>query len=158
MLNHYEWAGKKHLVLFKLEYQSGVRTRDHQLSKQAALTLRPAFRVKMCVSSGATHTYWYDPHPKWSMFIRLLLSDPSRYKTLNRCWLNVGPASYDAGPTLNQHRFNVSCLLGHMYRFDPPQTRENRGNSPGWGRLQNVVKTHRLSMVRGLFLRAPGLQ
>ena len=34
-----------------------------------------------------------------------------RNTTLNRCWINVGPASNDAGPTLIQHWFNVLCLL-----------------------------------------------
>ena len=30
---------------------------------------------------------------------------------LFQCW----PAVYDIGPTLNQHLFNVSCLLGIAY-------------------------------------------
>ena len=38
ILNLYEWAGKKHIVSLKLKCQSGARTRDLQLSKQAALT------------------------------------------------------------------------------------------------------------------------
>ena len=29
---------------------------------------------------------------------------------LTMCWFNVGPLS--AGPTLNQHKVNVKCLLG----------------------------------------------
>ena len=36
-----EWAGKKHFVSLKLEYQSVVRTRDLQHPKQAALTTAP---------------------------------------------------------------------------------------------------------------------
>ena len=32
ILSFYEWAGKKHFVSLKLEYQSGVRTRDLRLS------------------------------------------------------------------------------------------------------------------------------
>ena len=38
ILNLYEWAGKKQFVSLKLEGQSGVRTRDLRLPKQAALT------------------------------------------------------------------------------------------------------------------------
>ena len=38
ILNLYEWAEKKHFVSLKLGCQSGVRTRDLRLSKQAALT------------------------------------------------------------------------------------------------------------------------
>ena len=34
-----------------------------------------------------------------------------------RCWTNVEPESYDVGPTLNQHWFNVLYLLGYL--FDP---------------------------------------
>ena len=30
---------------------------------------------------------------------------------LIQCWATVN----DAGPTVNQHWFNVSCLLGHLY-------------------------------------------
>ena len=41
ILDIYEWAGKKHFVSLKLEGQSGVRTRDLRLSKQAALTNVP---------------------------------------------------------------------------------------------------------------------
>ena len=41
LLNLYRWAGKKHFVSLKLGGQSGVRTRDLQLSKQAALTTAP---------------------------------------------------------------------------------------------------------------------
>ena len=41
ILNIYEWVGKKHFVSLKLEGQSGVRTRDLRLSKQAALTTAP---------------------------------------------------------------------------------------------------------------------
>ena len=37
----YEWAGKKHFVSLKLEGQSGVRTHDLRLSKQAILTTAP---------------------------------------------------------------------------------------------------------------------
>ena len=37
--------------------------------------------------------------------------NPSKNDTLNQSWLNVGPA----GPTLNQHCFNVSCLLESKY-------------------------------------------
>ena len=38
-MNLYEWAGKELFVSLKLEYQSGVQTRDLRLSKQAALTM-----------------------------------------------------------------------------------------------------------------------
>ena len=42
---------------------------------------------------------------------------PIKHDTLKQCWFNVGPPSQwatvcDAGPTLNQHCFNVSCLPG----------------------------------------------
>ena len=41
ILNHCEWVGKRYFVFLKLAGQSGVRTRDLQLSKQAALTTAP---------------------------------------------------------------------------------------------------------------------
>ena len=41
ILNHYEWAGKKHFVSLKLEGRSGVRNCDLRFSKQAALTTAP---------------------------------------------------------------------------------------------------------------------
>ena len=41
----------------------------------------------------------------------LLQCKPSRHKTLNHCWFDVGPPSADGDPTLNQHWFNVLCLL-----------------------------------------------
>ena len=41
-----------------------------------------------------------------------IYNKPSRHKTLNQCWFNVGPPVYDAEPTLNQNWFNVLCLLG----------------------------------------------
>ena len=41
ILNLYEWTGKKHFVYLKLEGQSGVRTCDLRLLKQAALTIAP---------------------------------------------------------------------------------------------------------------------
>ena len=41
ILNLYKWAGKKHFVSLKLECQSGARTCDLRLSKQAALTTAP---------------------------------------------------------------------------------------------------------------------
>ena len=44
MLNFYEWAGKKRFAFFWLEGQSGVRTRDLQLSKQVALPLHQGLR------------------------------------------------------------------------------------------------------------------
>ena len=37
--------------------------------------------------------------------------NPSRNKTLNRCWFTVGPASY----TVDQRGFNVLCLLGYHW-------------------------------------------
>ena len=58
ILNHYEWAEKKHFVSLKLEGQSGVRTRDPRLSKQAALDTAPG------PSPDKTLRYWlfYLPH------------------------------------------------------------------------------------------------
>ena len=41
ILNLYAWAGIKHFVSLELEYQSGVQTRDHRISKQAALPTVP---------------------------------------------------------------------------------------------------------------------
>ena len=49
ILNHCEWAWKKHFVSHKLEGQSGFRTRDLWLSEQAALTTAPGplpFKMK----------------------------------------------------------------------------------------------------------------
>ena len=37
----YVWAEKKHFASLKVEGQSGIRTRDLRLSKQAALTTAP---------------------------------------------------------------------------------------------------------------------
>ena len=50
---------------------------------------------------------------------------PSGRKTLKKCWSTV----YDAGPTLNQHWFNVVCLLGYSYDYRPfSQPRANAGS------------------------------
>ena len=68
ILNHYEWAGKRHFVSLKLEGQSGVRNRDLRLSKQAALTTAPG------------------PRP---VFIR----QTCKQETLNQCLFEVGPSS-----------------------------------------------------------------
>ena len=44
-------------------------------------------------------------HPLASMWIIL---NASTHKMLNKCWV------YDGGPTLNQHWFNVLCLLEYI--------------------------------------------
>ena len=38
-------SGKKHIVSLKLHYQREIRTRDRQISKQAALTTAPGPRA-----------------------------------------------------------------------------------------------------------------
>ena len=61
IVNHYEWAGKKHFVSLKLEGQSGVRARDLRLSKQAALTtalLAPALQFHRTSSHAIYQPRW----------------------------------------------------------------------------------------------------
>ena len=36
-------------------------------------------------------------------------SHTAKHETLTQCWFNIGPTVYDAGPTTNQHSFDVSC-------------------------------------------------
>ena len=57
ILSHYEWAEKKHFVSLKIEGQSGIRTRDLRLSKQAALTtaLGPPPRLHIPVKHVQEH-------------------------------------------------------------------------------------------------------
>ena len=55
ILNHYEWAGKNFFL--KFEGQSGVRTRDLRLTKQAALITAPGPDTKLCSSLQDIHTW-----------------------------------------------------------------------------------------------------
>ena len=50
ILNLYEWVGMKHFVSLKLDGQSGIRTRNLRLSKQAVLTTAPGPLPSMVVS------------------------------------------------------------------------------------------------------------
>ena len=37
---------------------------------------------------------------------------PNKHETLTQCWVNAGPTSQTAGPSLARYFINVSCLLG----------------------------------------------
>ena len=74
IFNHHEWVGKKHFVSLKLECQSGVRTHDLRLSKQAASTTAPgpptSNKKKPQTELGQIfHTnlrvYWLMLHGQW---------------------------------------------------------------------------------------------
>ena len=82
VFNLYEWAGKILFLFLKHAGQSGVRTRDLRLSKQAALSTTPG--PPPCVE--------IEPHP-------------AKHETLRQCWVNVGQTSTNIDPTL------VQCLL-----------------------------------------------
>ena len=54
ILNLYEWAGKLSIVSFKLECQSGGRTLDLRLSKQAVLSTTPGPAFKHGLASAGS--------------------------------------------------------------------------------------------------------
>ena len=69
ILNIYEWAGKKHFVSVKLEFQDGGRGRDRRLSKQAVSTTAPGPRP---LSGSGSHSYEQVNTSAWCVYILYL--------------------------------------------------------------------------------------
>ena len=97
ILSFYEWAETKHCVSLKLKGQSGVRTRDLRLSKQAALTTAPGSpSPPLCCEPCGPLLYTKQPRDIKQMLVQW--------------WADI----------VDQHWMNVSCLLGRMQGFIHP--------------------------------------
>ena len=71
---------------------------------------RPQF-TEHCKKQGNEKKHYTTTRERWSVYNSGKWRGPGRHE-MNKWWFNVGPAS--AGPTLNQHSVNVSCLPGHL--------------------------------------------
>ena len=69
---------------------------------------------------------------------------PSKHDTLKQCCFNVGPSVCDAGPTLNQHCFNVACLLDmSFWCFLVCQTNRTQPNLSARRVTRSLIKVRR---------------
>ena len=105
-------AGKKHVVSLKHECQTGGVTRDFRLF-QADSYKWHSLEVVDRVSETQLQVRERDKDTYEQVSVVALRV----HKSLNQRLLIVGSPSPDAGPTLNQHWFCVSCLLSKSYRF-----------------------------------------
>ena len=79
-------------------------------------------------------------------------ADPQQTRDIEPLLVQCWPAVYDVGPTLNQQRFNVACLLGDMLP-------ECELNLPACWRLANHLCSHRSVFYQfGTPLLQPGRQ
>ena len=114
ILNHYEWAGKKYFASLNLEFQSGTRTRNLRLSKQAASTTAPEPTPK---TFHKAHFVWYNCTAVRRVIhvVLWIRNTPNKQETFSHCWVNVGPPS----TTLAQHWTNhgsMSSVCWHVGR------------------------------------------